>query len=141
MTTAFKGALAQLKMGDGASPENFPTTYEVVSIGELGQDNDLLEATHLLSTAKEYIAGLPDGIELSIVVNYKPTDPTHVALMTAAMGALTKNFKYQLPPGGGSLTFSFAGVARNWRIGPAVSNEIFHASFTLKVSGAITGPV
>jgi len=140
-TTAFKGSLSQFKIGDGASPEVFSTVYEVVSFGELGQDNDLIEATHLQSTAKEYIGGLPDGIEVPVVVNYKPTDTTHAALIAATVAGTAKNFKLTLPSGGGSLTFSFSGIVKGWRAGPIAPNEVVHASFTLKLTGAITGPV
>jgi hypothetical protein len=139
-TTAFKGSLSQLKIGDGASPEVFTTVFEVTNIGEFGQENDLIEVTHMQSTAKEYIYGLPDGRRLSISVNYNPTNATHVALLAAQAAGTTRNMKLTLPPGGGSLTFSFAALIISWSLplGPNVAGVM---TFDLKLSGAITGPV
>lgn len=139
-TTAFIGSGSLLKLGDGASPEVFSTIYEVRNIGDLGQENDLIEATHMLSTAKEYIYGLADGVELPVVVSYKPTDTSHVALLAAQAARTTKNFKLTMPSGGGSLTFSFSALIRGWKL-PLSPNEIAEMTFTLKISGAITGPV
>src|SRR5262249_41711305 len=102
MTTAFAGAGAQLKIGDGMSPEGFTTVFENVTIGDFGQENPLIDATHLLSTAKEYIADLPDGLEFEVVCNYNPTNSTHVAMLAAQATMEATNFQYVLPPGGGS---------------------------------------
>lgn len=139
-TTAFLGSQSLLKIGDGASPEVFNTIYEVVNIGDFGQENDLVEVTHMLSTAKEYIYGLADGVEFPVVVNYKPTDTTHVALLAAQAARTTKNMKLTMPSGGGSLTFSFAALIKGWRL-PLGPNSPAQMTFNLKLSGAITGPV
>ncbi len=141
MTTAFIGNQAQLKLGNAASPEVFTTVFEDVEIGEFGQENPLIKATHLLSTAEEYVYGLPDGMEFTVKANYAPTNASHVAMLAAQAAKTTCNMKYVLPPGGGSLTFSFAALIRKWVLGPANSENVFHVTFTLKISGAITGPV
>ena len=65
-TVAFLGSQTLLKIGNAASPEVFTTIGEVTSIGAIGQRNDLVEVTHMLSTAKEYIGGLPDGQEVEV---------------------------------------------------------------------------
>lgn len=140
-TTAFKGSQTLLKIGDAASPEVFTTIGEVVSIGALGQQNDLIEVTHLESLAKEYIGGLPDGLEIAVVCNYKPTNAQQVALITAVTVGTSKNFKYTMPSGGGSLTFSFAALVLGWNIPSTTPNEAVHLEATLKITGAITGPV
>ena len=139
-TTAFLGQFTQLKRGDGASPEVFTNIYETVSIGGFGQSNDLVEATHLLSTAKEFINGMADGVEFPVVVNYKPTDATHVGLMSDCINKVSnRNFKWVIPTSP-SLTWSFAAIVRAWAVQNTTANEPFRVSFTLKVSGAITGP-
>jgi len=139
-TTAQLGSQTLLKRGDGASPEVFTTVYEVVSIGDFGAENDLVEATHMLSTSKEYIYGLADGVELPVVVNYKSTDTTHTGLLTDQSSKVTRNFKITLPTGLGGTSFSFAALVKGWRLS-FMPNEVVHASFTLKLSGSITGPV
>lgn len=139
-TSAFKGSQTLFKIGDAASPEVFTTIGEVVSIGALGQKNDLIEVTHMLSTAKEYIGGLPDGVEIAVMCNYLPTNAQQVAAIAKVAAGTTANFKYVMPSGGGSLTFSFAALVLGWQVGPATPNEATHLELTLKVSGSITGP-
>ena len=139
-TTAFLGAGTLLKIGDGASPEVFTTIYEVVSIGDFGQENALIDVTHMQSTALEYIYGLPDGVELPVVVNYNPTNATHVSVLAAQAAKTTKNMKLTLPSGAGSVTFSFAALIKGWKL-PLTPNTAGQMTFNLKISGAITGPV
>jgi Lambda phage tail tube protein, TTP len=137
-TTAILGSQTTLQRGDGASPENFVNVYEVVTISEFGQQNDLVEATHLLSAAKEYIYGLADGVEPVVTVNYKPTDPTHQGLQSDQANRVTRNFKIKLPTSP-VLTFSFAALVRGWRLNFS-SNEPIHEVFNLKITGPILGP-
>lgn len=129
-------------MGDGASPEVFTTVGEVVNIGPIRQHKDLIEVTHMLSTAKEFIAGLSDGSEFEITCNYIPTNTQQAALWTAASTiTAAKNFKYVLPSGGGSLTFSFAALVMDSAVGPTTPNTATQATFQMKITGSITGPV
>jgi hypothetical protein len=139
-TTAFKGQGTLLKMGEG-SPPTYTTVYEVVSIGGFGQMADLIEVTHLESTRKEYIGGLPDGVQFPMIVNYNPTNPTHVDLKAAADDGLAHPFQLQMPSGGGSLTFTFGAVVMGWQFPSITANEAYQAEFTLKISGDIIGPV
>lgn len=139
-TLAFLGSQSLLQLGNGASPEVFTTIAEVTSIGDFGQENDLIEATHMQSTAKEYIYGLSDGVELPVVVNYIPANAQHVAALAAQAAKTTKNFKLVMPTGGGSLTFSFAALIKGWKL-PFAPNEIVSLNLGLKISGAITGPI
>lgn len=141
-TSAYKGSQTTIKIGDGASPEVFTTVAEINNFGELGQANDLIEVTHLLSTAKEYIGGLPDGVEIPIAANYVPNDTAQVAAIAKVASGTTANFKYIYPSGaaGGSKMFTFAALVLAWNIGPTTPNEAVKLNMRLKVSGAITGP-
>ena len=130
-------------MGDGSSPETFTTVGEVTSIGPLAQRKDLVEATHMLSTAKEYVGGLTDGQEIQLVCNNIPSDTPQQNLWTAAGTTSTaKNFKYVFPStaAGGSKTFSFAAVVLGSSIGATTPNGIVPITFSLKISGQISGP-
>lgn len=139
-TSAFIGSQSLIKIGDGASPEVFTTIGEVTTFGALGQRNDLIEATHMLSTAKEYVYGLADGVEIPVETNYLPTNAQQVAALAAQAAKTTKNFKYTLPSGGGSLTFSFSALILGWNVGPTTPNAITKLNLTLKISGSVTGP-
>jgi hypothetical protein len=138
-TSAILGSGTLLKRGDGASPEVFTTIFEVVSIGDFGQENPLVEATHMQSSAREYIYGLPDGVEVPVVVNYKPDNTTHINMLSDQANRVTRNFKLVLPTSPAQ-TFSFSALVRSWRLN-FTSADVIHASFTLKISGVITGPV
>lgn len=141
-TQAFIGSQTLLKLGDAASPPVYTVIGEVVSIGPLAQSKDLIEVTHLQSTAKEFIGGLSDGQEIEIVCNYIPTNTQQVALWTAAgTTSAAKLFTYTLPSGGGSLTFSFSAIVLSSSIGPTTPNTATQITFGLKVTGSITGPV
>jgi hypothetical protein len=138
-TTALLGAGTLLQRGDGASPEVFTTVYEGTSISDFGQENDLVEVTHFQSTAKEYIYGLSDGVEVPLSANYNPSNATHVGLLADQTNKVTRNFKLRLTSSP-FLTFSFAALVKGWRLSFGPNNAVV-MNWTLKISGAITGPV
>ncbi len=139
-TSAFLGSQTLLKLGNGSSPEVFTTIGEVTSIGALGQRNDLVEVTHMLSVAKEYISGLPDGQEMEVVCNWLPTNTQQRNAITQVTTGTAVNWRYVMPSGGGSLTFSFAALILGWQVGPATPNEAYKLTLQLKISGGISGP-
>ena len=134
-TTAILGAGTTLKRGDGGSPENFTSIYEVVSITEIGQQNDLVEATHLLSPAKEYIYGLADGVAPTVVVNFKPGDATQTGLESDQANRVTRNFKLVVPSSP-VVTYSFASLVNGWHLNFEANTPI-HETFNLKITGPI----
>lgn len=140
-TSAFIGSQTLLKLGNGASPEIFTTIGEVVSIGPLAQVKELVEVTHLESTAKEFIGGLTDGQSIQVVCNYIPANAQQNALIIAAgSNTAAKNFKYVLPSGGGNMTFTFSALVLGASVGPTTPNEPTRVTFDLKVTGSIHGP-
>ena len=140
-TQAFLGSQTLLKLGNGASPEVFTTIAEVTSIGPISQQKDLVEVTHLESTAKEFIGGLSDGQEIEVVCNYRPANAQQNALMIAAgTSSAAKNFQYTLPSGGGSLTFTFAALVLGSSVGPTTPNTATQVTYRLKITGSISGP-
>lgn len=140
-TSAFIGSQTQLQHGTSASPPVYTTVGEVVSIGALAQKKDLVEVTHLLSTAKEFIGGLSDGQEIEIVCNYVAGNAQQLALLVAAgTASAAQNFRYTLPATGGGLSYTFAAIVLGSSIGPTTPNTATQISFSLKISGAIAGP-
>lgn len=143
-TLAYIGSQTLLQLGDAASPPVYTTIGEVTSIGPLAQKKDLIEVTHLLSTAKEFIGGLSDGQEISVDCNFIPDNVNQLALITAAgTASAAKKFKYVLPStaSGGVKTFSFDAIVLSSSIGPTTPNTATTINFGLKISGAIAGPV
>lgn len=70
MTSAVLGALAQFKLGSGASPQVYTKVAEVLRIGQVGSTASEVDVTNMDSTAKEYIGGLADGAPMEIEFNY-----------------------------------------------------------------------
>lgn len=134
-TSAKLGYTSLLKRGDGSSPETFTTIAEVTNIGEFGAEAALVEVTNFDSAgaAREYIAGLKDGVSMSITANFLPQNLTQANLI-AAIGA-TNNFKLVMPTGMG--IFNFAAVVLSWKQ-TVTPDAAIVATFGLKISGPIT---
>lgn len=129
-----------LKKGNSASPEVFTTIAEVVSIGEFGSEAEILDVTNFDSAGgfKEYINGLKDGVELTVVANFLPNNATQGyaanGLIDDHNDGTTRNFRLELTPSLG--VFRFSGIIRGWRatIGVAAAMQV---TFRIKVSGLI----
>src|SRR5690606_33378621 len=77
MTTEAKighGTLFQINLTPGNSPDQWDTVAEVTSVTPPSLARDTVDATHNQSTDKwrEFIAGLRDGGEASVELNFVP---------------------------------------------------------------------
>ena len=61
----------------------FAALGETASVGEPSGEAADIEITHLLSTAKEYLIGLPDNGNMALGGNFVPTDPGQLVAITA----------------------------------------------------------
>lgn len=100
----------KLKMGDGGSPQQFVEIGEIGDFEE-GDSIELVEVTNHQSPGgrREYIAGLKDGAEFSITVNYIPTDPTHDRA-TGLRGKIGQIVDLQLLAPGETEVYQFSAV-------------------------------
>jgi hypothetical protein len=130
-TNAILGAGSSLKLGDGASPEVFTKIAEVLRVGAIGQSAAEIDVTSLDSTAKEYIAALPDGETVSITMNFVGGTQQN-ALRDGVR--TTKNFVMEFSDNT-KATFSMVilGFLRD-----ETSPE---SQLTASVNGRITGPI
>jgi len=130
-TNAILGAGSSLKLGDGASPEVFTKVAEVLRVGAIGQSAAEIDVTSLDSTAKEYIAALPDVETVSISMNF-----VGVTQQNALRDGVrtTKNFVMEFSDNT-KATFSMVilGFLRD-----ETSPE---SQLTASVNGRITGPI
>ena len=137
MTDAFIGGLA-VKRGDGGGPEAFTVIEEVTGLGGFGSTNPLIDVTSHDSTAREYIAGLADGSELSIECNRIHTAANvQDDLIADVIAKVTRNFQITLTDGSVNKTYDFAGVCLSQIITPSFDDKNTIA-FTVKITGAIT---
>jgi predicted secreted protein len=128
-------------MGNGASPEVFATIAEIRSLSGPTFQADVLDATvhNSPSPWRQFISGLLDGGEVSLDINFIPTDPTHTA---SAAGGLLYAFKereqhnFQIVfPDTGNTTWIFPGIVTGFEMS-ADPADILSASVTIKVNGA-----
>lgn len=99
-TQARLGYGSKLLIGDGGSPETFAEIGEITEGPDDGDSVDNIEVTNHQSPGrrKEYIGALIDGGDLTITVNYIPSDATHNrATGLLGMLGLTKNFRLEEP--------------------------------------------
>lgn len=135
-----------LYRGDGASPENFTQVCEAFGISGIGETNDQIDATDFCSAGvKEYIAGLADGSEITLELNFTASAAAAASMaIQAAMIADVKNKAirdYQLRCDGDGdgvtdLTFHWAATALSWTLNPSptAKNSI---SFGMKITGGV----
>lgn len=132
------------KHGDAASPEVFTSVNGLISLSGFGKTNPLVDVTDFDSTAREYIAGLADGTEITAEFNEDLVSGTNtklVALCTAVDNKTNFNAQITVSDSGNSPTntdtYSFAVVPLSWVINPSYDDKVTR-TVTMKISGAIT---
>lgn len=122
--------------GNGASPEVFTTIAEVSSIdGPTGQAPEI-DVTDLSSTAREFVFGLKDEGEITLDLNYIPTNTQHDQLRTDKNAGTLRNYRITFTNSPAN-TWTFGAYVKGLSISNAVDN-VTKASVTLRLSGAIT---
>lgn len=123
----------------------------VSDVGEFGPQADDIDVTNLMSTAKEYLVGLPDNGEATLQINFNPQDPVHQFLNDLAGTQTRLQFMVGLSDGtaaptnvGGTLTTptarttaKFEASVKSFR-GSIKANDADRATCSLRISGAIT---
>lgn len=137
MTGATLGYGVKLKMGDGGAPETFADIAEIKDLND-GDDAELRDVTNHQSAGsrREYIAGLIDGGELTMTLNYLPNNATQNRV-TGLQAALrqTKNFRLEEP--GNATGYQFAAVVQS--VGRAYPvDDVMELSVTIKKTGAVS---
>jgi predicted secreted protein len=140
MTTSARiGYSTLFKSGNGASPEVFTTLAEVTNITPPSMARDTIDATHEESPGawREFIAGLKDGGEVSLDLNFVPGGSAALALTTemdADGSSASKNRQIIFPDGS---YFLFAGILTAFEPDTPIDDKM-SASATFKVSGKPT---
>jgi predicted secreted protein len=130
-----------LKIGDGATPENFTTIAEVADLGGPALKLDAIEVTHHESPGgwRENIGGLLTAGEVTFTLNFIPTEATHDAStgLIADMVARTKRNFQLVFPDVGSTTWSFAALVTGFEPKEPIDEKL-SADVTLTVTGQPT---
>lgn len=130
-TTAAIGyqTLFGIKNGGGT----YDNVAEVIRVKPPSYSRDAVEATNMDSadSFREYVAGLMDGGEVQIELNYVPaTSDVLVAAMVAGAG----NFQITMPNG---VKFQFRAIVTSYEPDTPLEDRMT-ASATFKISGKPT---
>ena len=140
MTEALDAYGTLLKRGDGGGTEVFTTIAELTSISGPSLTAEAYEATrHDGPHWDEYVVGLLRGGEISLELNFVPTNATqsYAAGMLSDMVARTlRNYELVFPDSG-STTWGFAAFITAFNVEAPVDNKL-SGSATLRISGAPT---
>lgn len=122
----------QWKIGDGGGPEVFTTVADVTSVDVLDMSADTIDVSAHDSPAqwREFTAGMKDGGELSMDINY---DPAVHGTLSTAVGGNPKNMKIVMPDAGAA-EVAFAGIITGFSA-QAPFDDKLSATVTVKVTG------
>lgn len=137
-TGAALGYGVKLKLGDNATPtETFAELAEIKDLND-GDDVELRDVTNHQSAGKrrEYIGALIDGGEVTLTLNYLPTNATQnrITGLQALLG-LTRNFQLEEP--GNPTGYQFAAVIQSVSKSYPV-DDAMEMNVTIKKSGDLT---
>ncbi len=139
MTTAAQIATGvHLQVGDGASPtEAFVTISEIVDIDGPKISAKTEDATHLLSTWREFIGGLADGGQIALTMNWLTKDAKQQQMYSDVATGTKRNYKIVMNDGTTPTTIPFAAVVTDYSTKMSTGAKLT-ATATLKVSGPIS---
>jgi hypothetical protein len=142
MTAAFIGGLSVKRLNITTSPNAYEALEEVNNLSGLGTTNPLVDVTSHDSSAREYIAGLGDGSELTIECNRVQTAGNNQDdLVSDVDNGTTSGFQITLTDESVSpntvKTYTFSAVCLSWVVTPSFDDKHM-IEFTIKITGAIT---
>jgi hypothetical protein len=124
------------KRGDGGSPEVFTTIGEVTGFdGLAGGKASVIDATHLQSAFKEKLMGLPDEGQVSLTLNFVPSDAQQIAMRADRAARTKRNFRVVFTDSGNE-TANFSGFVLTFPISAKPDSKV-----DLGVTIEITGPI
>lgn len=141
MSNAVSTAGVKLKRGNGVQPiEAFAAIAEITSISGPNETAAQIDVTSFDSTAREYIAGLRDGGEISFEFNFVGDDASQQGLRDDFAAGVLRNFEIDLHDATVLLPvaskYSFAASVTALGNNFAVDDKIT-GSCTLKISGPV----
>lgn len=114
----------------------FVEVAEVTNLTPPGMTRDTVDATHLKSPDgfKEFIAGLKEGGEASITINYVPAVTDQLVAAFDA-GKVRCQITFPAIDDAPALTLTFTAIVTAWELNDVVADDKMSATFTAKCSG------
>lgn len=137
-TVGTSGFGTLFKAGNGATTESFSTIAEVKSISGPKISLEMLEATHMESPSgfREWLPSFKDGGEVSLQLNFLPSNSGHKAITTDMAARTKRNFKI-VWPNAAPTTWSFSGYYTAFEPSAGVS-DMLAAAVTVRLTGSVT---
>jgi hypothetical protein len=126
----------RFQVGDGASPETFANMCAVVEANGIGEESPLIDTTSLCDQARTYRRGLPDGLEIPLVVNFIQGDTQIQDLYTDYKNKTVRNFRMTIADSSPEEYIELSAIIRGWNLGPPVGEKAT-MTFTLKATGDV----
>ena len=124
------------KLDSSVSPTAYEQIGQVVSIS--GPDGNVpeVDVTHLSSTGKEYIGGLPDfgNVAMEVIYDQATTSTKHAAIYTDFTSQTVSTYQIRLSDSP-QTTITFSAYPSQYSLNLAVDDKV-GASISLRVSGA-----
>jgi len=134
-TEAMIGSGTLVELSDGSSPSAYVPLGEVGDLDLASDQVDQVDVTHMQSgRRKEYIAGLIDGTEGSIPVNYVPDNVTDALVRDWISTGEQRNLRFTYP---NLVTETFLAIGTGWRRSAPVGGKMA-AVLSYKKSGDAT---
>jgi hypothetical protein len=120
--------------GDGATPtEGFTRICAVHEMSGPGESVALVEATTFCSGGRNsYVAGLTDGDEISITLNYTSGDADIDTLIADVRAKVARNYRIVAEDELPSTKFTMSLLPLTWNLSPSVADRNTIA-FTYKI--------
>lgn len=136
--SGISGFGTQLQRGDGATPEVFTTIANVTSISGPSFALDTIDVTAHDSAngIREFVAGLVDVGEISLDLNFDPSETTHTGLRDDLINRIARHFKLVFPVSP-AVTWSFTALVTAFSLNEPMDDKL-SGSVTLKISGLPT---
>jgi hypothetical protein len=123
------------------SPETMSAVPEVRSLSGLGKTNPLVDVTNFDSAAREYIAGLADGQEVTLECNYLPGNTVQGNMITGVNNGVNRYLRVRVQDAVHSptttKTYTMEVTMLSWVLNPSFE-DANTMTFTMKISGDIT---
>lgn len=143
MTEARIGWGGKYYLGTANTEVSLVQMQEVTNVGFPQDETDEVEATHLLSPGrrKEFIAGLIDGGEFNVEMNYVPGGATDLAFTDAKDLGTIRKHRIVIPDDSGTGAADWnivvSGFVKKYAPTEMTPGEVIKAVATIRVTGAL----
>lgn len=136
MTAAKTGWGGEFHLDSAA--DSLTELVEVVSFTLPNGETETVEATHLKSPnrRREFVSGMIDDGDLTVVINYVPGSATDVLVKAALDDGETRDWMAVVPRETANWEVTGDGVVTGYDRGSVEVDGVMRATITIKVTGA-----